>query len=176
MIRISPLSTVRLINLLMGNIPSISQGIFLYVLIGASLMTALTLGRVYCRGVCPFVALQDFLNLVPPLRSLVKIRPVKESSIENLGEIRYIVLWGIVTCAFLTRNSKVAAIEPFVFLFSLRGSVFAWAFVGVVLFWGLLYRRFWCRFFCPLGAALQLLTKLSLFRGWRRKDEDSFRV
>jgi len=176
LIKISPLSTVHFLNLLMGKIPSISQGIFLYILIGASLLTSLTLGRVYCRGVCPFGALQDFLHVVSPLRSLVRIRPVKESSIENLGDVRYVVLWGIVTSVFITGNSKVAAVEPFVFLFGLRGSVFAWVLAGVVLFWGLLYRRFWCRFFCPVGVALQLLTKLSLLRRWRVKDEDSFRV
>ncbi|MGQ9617143.1 MAG: 4Fe-4S binding protein [Spirochaetota bacterium] len=175
-IKVSPLSTVHFINLLMGNIPSKSQGILLYVLIGASVVTALILGRVYCRGVCPFGALQDFMHIVSPLSSLVKIRFMSESSIGKMGNMRFVVLWGIVAGAFLIGDSKVAAVEPFVFLFNMRGSVFAWALIGVVLFWGLFYRRFWCRFFCPVGAALQLLTILSPVRIWRLKDEDSFRI
>ncbi len=170
-LKISPLSTIHFLNLIMGNTPPLHQGIFIYSLLGAATLSAITLGRVYCRGICPFGAIQEVLHRVSPFRSLSQGLSEKMKGRKGLRIIPYLVLWILAMIAFITKDTKAASIEPYLFLFGFRGSILAWFLTGIVLFWGFFYRRFWCRIFCPVGAALDLLGKLSPFNKLRKNEK-----
>jgi hypothetical protein len=165
----SPLSTVHFLNLIMGNIPPPHEGIFLYILVGASFVSAIFLGRVYCRGICPFGALQELLHHISPLRMTASGTVTKGLDRKELRIIPYLVLWTLVMIVFITHSTKATTVEPYIFLFSFRGNILAWMLVGVVVLWGLFYKRFWCRFFCPVGAVLDLAGRLNPLKKLRKR-------
>jgi len=54
--------------------------------------------------------------------------------------------------------------EPFVTLFAAQGTKLAWGLVGFMLTLAIFYHRFWCVYFCPVGAITGLLARMSFFK------------
>ena len=61
--------------------------------------------------------------------------------------------------AFLTSNPALVAYEPFATLFGFKGTGVQWYLVSVAVIGSFLIPRFWCRFFCPVGAFLKQVLK-----------------
>jgi len=59
-------------------------------------------------------------------------------------------------------NSFYRYIEPF-WMFTLSGTLVMWCLLAVLLFATVFVRNLYCRFLCPLGAALGLLSNLAVF-------------
>lgn len=119
-------------------------------------------GRVFCGFLCPFGALQDFIDrLVPeglkrPLPSAVHDRGVL---------VKYGVLAAVVVPALAgTDFSIYPYVEPFGTVFFLSPSALLWAIAVAILIASAVIPRFYCRYACPLGASLALLSFLSLRR------------
>ena len=136
--------------------PSVSFSF--WILFGLSILTAPLLGRVYCGWICPFGALQEVTHRVVPKRGE---SPPAHRHFELL---KYVILWETTLAAVLTANLAYADYEPFMTLFARRGAPLMWLFLGSVLFFSLFRYRFWCRYFCALGAFYQMLSRSRLGR------------
>jgi hypothetical protein len=140
--------------------------VFLLV-VGVPLM-ALLFGNLYCGYVCPFGAAQELLGYVLPRR----FRPASPRDQMRLARfIKYAVLALLIVAFFLSRDRRTLAGDPLTSVFGLRSALSgwpAWMFgaIGVALFGSLFYVRFWCRYLCPVGAFLSLLSHLRLLRQW----------
>lgn len=147
----------------------------MFILWGFVAASLLLWGRgVYCGWLCPFGALQELVNEVA--RKL-KIRqwqlpfPVHE----RLWAVKYLILLGLfaVSLQSLAEAEQLAEIEPFKTAITLRfvrdwGYVaYALALVGV----SVVNRKFYCRYLCPLGAALAIPARLRLFDWLKRRRE-----
>jgi polyferredoxin len=132
----------------------------------------LFLGRgVFCGWLCPFGALQELLNEGARRLRLPQYR-VPFALHERLWPIKYLAFLGLFAVSL---NSMTAAfigaeIEPFKTAISLRFQR-EWPFVVYavgLLAAGLFIERFFCRYLCPLGAALAIPARLRMFEWLKR--------
>lgn len=121
---------------------------------------------VYCGWLCPFGALQELTNLAAR-RLGVKQIEVPHAVHERLWIIKYTLFIVILGLSFYSMAwaLRVAEVEPFKTAITMR-MIRAWPFVLfvlAVLAAGLFIERFYCRYICPLGAALAIPAKLKIF-------------
>jgi transcriptional regulator of nitric oxide reductase len=157
-----------------------SLGSFLYdpvslLLIAFTLISFFVWGRgTFCGWLCPFGALQEFLALLAR-RLHIKARRLPASLEVALERGSYVLLLALLLAAALAPQlaESLVEVEPFKTSITLgfdRSWPFvAWA-VGLLLV-SAVYFKFFCRFICPLGAAITLGGRL---RRWdwlpRRKE------
>jgi len=79
--------------------------------------------------------------------------------------VKYGLLVGLVGYYVATKDlaRPVQYAEPF-WMFSLFGTTPMWIGLGVLLTLTVFVRNLYCRFLCPVGAALGLLSNLTVFR------------
>lgn len=137
--------------------------------------TILLWGRgVFCGWLCPFGALQELIN------ELARKLKVKQYELpfavhERLWALKYIILLVLfgISLQSVSLAEKAAEIEPFKTSIML-GFHREWWFVLyalTLLFVSIFTRKVYCRYICPLGAALAIPTKLRLFDWLKRRKE-----
>lgn len=129
---------------------------------------------VYCGWLCPFGALQELLNEAAK-RLGVKQVEVPFHVQERLWAIKYTLFMLILGVSFYSMDYalKLAEAEPFKTAISMRFQR-AWPFVLfalALLAAGLFIERFYCRYLCPLGAALAIPAKMKLFDWLHRRPQ-----
>ena len=138
-------------------------------------MTILLWGRgVYCGWLCPFGAIQEIVYKIGEKLG-VHSYEFPAAVHERLWAIKYLVMLGLfgVSLQSLARAELLAEIEPFKTAFSLHFHR-EWGYVlyaaGLILI-SALNRKFYCRYICPLGAALTFPSKFKIFEWLRRRKE-----
>lgn len=129
---------------------------------------------VFCGWLCPFGALQELSNLLARRLGVPQLS-VPHAVHERLWMIKYILFMAILALSFYSMRDALilAEVEPFKTAISLR-MIRAWPFVAFVLIMlaaGLFIERFYCRYLCPLGAALSIPAKLKVFDWLHRRPQ-----
>lgn len=129
---------------------------------------------VYCGWLCPFGALQELMNEGAKRMGITQIE-VPFHVQERLWAIKYTLFMLILGMSFYSMDYalKLAEVEPFKTAISMRFER-AWPFVIFVLALlaaGLFIERFYCRYLCPLGAALAIPAKIKLFDWLHRRPQ-----
>lgn len=174
------LSVVNVFTFLQAFMSDFSWDLFLldpiiFILWAAAAVTILLWGRaVYCGWLCPFGALQELLNVVARYIKLPQIE-LPFAVHERLWAIKYLILLGLfgISLDSLALAEQLAEIEPFKTTFLLKFDR-EWPFilyVLVLLFINLFTRKFFCRYLCPLGAALSTSNSIRLFNWLKRRPE-----
>jgi polyferredoxin len=119
-------------------------------------------GRVYCGRVCAFGALTQLMDPIIPRKWRFEI-PVRIEKYANL--IKYGVLASVLAYYLLTKDvtGPIRYAEPF-WMFGLFGSTAMWIGLGALLIATLFVRNLYCRFLCPVGATLGILSNLTVFK------------
>ncbi len=117
------------------------------------LLFTLFFGRTFCASVCPLGAIQE----------LVTLRPVKVPAWADhaLSLLAYVYLGAAVLFAATGTAFVICRYDPFVGIFRLSGSVNMLVLGGCFLLVGVFIGRPYCRYLCPYGAILGLLSKVS---------------
>ena len=146
----------------------------LLIMVVFTVVTTLLWGRVFCGFTCPFGALQDVLErLVPGRLQRTLPRWVHDRALY----VKYGVLGLIVIPALLGSHvSLYQYFEPFGTVFFRSPSLFFWGIAGVFLLASVIVPRFYCRYACPLGAALAIGSLVSLKRIGRVEHCDHCKV
>ena len=127
-----------------------------------TVVTTLLVGRVFCGFLCPFGVLQDLLEKVVPRKFK---RELPRALHERLYLVKYVCLAAILLPALAgSRASIFSFFEPFGTVFFLSSSIVLWAIAGGILVASAIVPRFYCRYACPLGAALAVASTVSPFR------------
>ncbi|MDO9319068.1 MAG: 4Fe-4S binding protein [Gammaproteobacteria bacterium] len=127
-----------------------------------TVVTTLIWGRVFCSSLCPFGALQDFIARFAPKHWRIK---VPQKIHDNALYIKYGILAVILTLALTNPNISVFQyFEPFGTVFFFSPSVLLWVILLAILAGCVVVERFYCRYVCPLGAALGVMSLLSPLR------------
>jgi polyferredoxin len=155
------LSITNVLGSLTGNFPLHAESIVFSALVIFGVVTTILWGRVYCGRICAFGALTQLIDAIVPSRYQLEIPPALE---RRAGYIKYGILFGAIGYYLLTHeNGFYRYIEPF-WMFSREASTALWVGLGVLLVASIFVRNLYCRFLCPLGAALGLVSALSMFK------------
>jgi len=139
-------------------------------------LTLLLWGRgVYCGWLCPFGALQELTNQAAR-RFRVRQLEFPDVVHERLWALKYLVL--IVLFAIWLQSPvdavRYAEVEPFKTAITLRFDrewpfvLYAAGLVAVSAF----NRKFFCKYLCPLGAALSIPGRFRVFDWWLRRRKE----
>lgn len=128
----------------------------------------------FCGWLCPFGALQELLN---NLAQWLKVPQVKVpwALHERLWPIKYVIFLGLFGLSFysVALAEVFAEVEPFKTSIILKFSR-DWPYVIyalTLLSAGLFIERFFCRYLCPLGAALAIPGRIRMFEWLKRWPE-----
>ncbi len=138
-------------------------------------MSLLLWGRgIYCGWLCPFGAIQELVNEFSR-RINIKQFELPYAIHERLWAIKYIILLALfgLSLESLSLAERYAEVEPFKTTIMLKfqrewGYVF---YAALLIIISIFNRKFYCRYICPLGAALAIPARISLFDWLRRRKE-----
>ncbi len=130
------------------------------------LVFALLFGRVFCGGVCPLGMVQD-LVLLRPRRVPAKLdRVLRWIPYVYLGLAVLFAGWGLhlkIGSWNLQAGRRFIICEwdPFISIFRISGSFHILAVGAVFIIAAMFYGRPYCRWFCPYGGLLAILSRFS---------------
>jgi NosR/NirI family transcriptional regulator, nitrous oxide reductase regulator len=143
------------------NLPVFKYNLAWYLLSFFVLGSTVLWGRLYCGRICAFGALTQLMDTVVPRRLRVEV-PVKLEQRANW--IKYALLVAVLAYFVATRDVSVYRyVEPF-WMFSLFGTTPMWIGLAVLLVATVFVRNLYCRFLCPVGALLGVISKLTVFK------------
>ncbi|MFQ3262336.1 transcriptional regulator NosR [Reinekea sp.] len=174
------ISIVNVFTFLQAMMKDFSWDIFLldpiiFIMWIAVAVTGLMWGRgVFCGWLCPFGALQELINHVSRMVKIPQFE-LPWSVHERLWAIKYLILLALfgLSLQSLALAEQFAEIEPFKTTFLLKFSR-EWGYVlwaGLILVSNIFSRKTFCRYLCPLGAALSVPTNIKLFDWLKRRPE-----
>ena len=128
----------------------------------------------FCGWLCPFGALQELSNRAAKALKVPQLK-IAWSLHERLWPLKYVIFLGLfgVSLGSLTYAEVLAEVEPFKTAIVLRFMREWWfvAFAVSLLVAGLFVERFFCRYLCPLGAALAIPGRMRMFDWLKRYRE-----
>jgi NosR/NirI family nitrous oxide reductase transcriptional regulator len=147
----------------------------IFILWGSVAAALLFWGRgPYCGWLCPFGALQELISRIAKLLNIKQVT-VPWAIHERVWTFKYLIfllLFGLSLYS-LEWAERLAEVEPFKTAIILK-FVRDWPYVVfalAVLLPGIFIERFYCRYLCPLGAALAIPGRLRMFSWLKRYKE-----
>jgi len=155
------------------NLPIVKYNLAWYLLSLFVLVSTVLWGRFYCGRVCAFGALTQLMDLTVPAKLRVEVPAPLE---RRAAWIKYGLLAGVLAYFIATRDVSVYRyVEPF-WMFGLFGTTSMWIGLAVLLAATLFVRNLYCRFLCPVGAMLGLISNLTVFRIKRWSECNSCKI
>jgi polyferredoxin len=165
-----PATAAAIGGALASSLPPFAYSLAWYAFAIFTVVTTIVWGRVYCGRICAFGALTQLIDAVVPKRFQIEIPATLEA---RAGYIKYGILFAAIGLYFATKEiAFYRYIEPF-WLFTFDATPVLWVMVGVLLVASLFVRNLYCRFLCPLGAALGLISKATTVLPIKRWSECS---
>lgn len=141
------------------------------------IITVLLFRRGFCGWICPFGAIQEFLGKI----TKKKIKIPKKLDF-YLRYLKYLILIIIIVGTFITGILIFRDYDPFATFFHFGKGIF-WEIESEEFFTHLIpfiitisilvasvfIERFWCKYLCPLGAFMGILSKLGLTKISKQK-------
>ncbi|MCP5348034.1 MAG: 4Fe-4S binding protein [Gammaproteobacteria bacterium] len=142
-------------DFLLSNLP-----LLLFVIFTA--VTTLIWGRVFCSALCPFGAVQEFITRFTPKHWR---HQVSQSIHDKALYLKYLILALIIGTTLAASNVAIFQyFEPFGTFFFLKGALVLWVILFATLAACFIVPRFYCRYLCPLGALLGVVSLVSPLR------------
>lgn len=145
----------------------------IFILWGYVALTLLFWGRgVFCGWLCPFGALQELLNKLARKARLPQLRPPFGLH-ERIWPVKYVIFAALFAISLGSQRfaQMGAEIEPFktaiVLGFNHAAPFVLYAIALLAI--GLFLERFFCRYLCPLGAALAVPARMRMFEWLKRR-------
>ena len=128
----------------------------------------------FCGWLCPFGALQELTNHLGRRLGVPQLK-VPWALNERLWPLKYVIFLGLFGFSLysLAAAERLSEVEPFktaIILAFIRSWPFV-TFAAGLLVVNLFIERFFCRYMCPLGAALAIPGRLRMFDWLKRWPE-----
>ncbi len=146
------------------------------LLLVAAVVTALVFRRTFCGRICPLGYLQELFGGLGK-RAFGRRFTMPAYLDRPARLLKYLVLAIVLYFTWMTGELVIRAYDPWVAynhitspeLFTENAA--ALAVLVIVLLGSLFFDRFYCKYACPMGAFLGLISRLSVFK--IRRDEDA---
>ncbi|PKQ21348.1 MAG: 4Fe-4S ferredoxin [Actinobacteria bacterium HGW-Actinobacteria-6] len=139
------------------------------ILLVAALAVAVVFRRSFCGQICPLGFLQEMFGGLG--RRVFKKRPVMPTWLDRPARyLKYVVLVVFIGLAWTTADLAIRPYDPWVAYMHLTSAeVFAEFSIGFAVLvaavvGSFVYDRFFCKYLCPMGATLGLISKFSIFK------------
>jgi polyferredoxin len=155
------ISIVNVFGLIQWNLPIFKYNVAWYLFAAFTLASTVLWGRLYCGRICAYGALTQLMDMVVP----AKLRVDPPEWLERRAAwLKYAIL-ALAVGYFLTTDdmSVYRYVEPF-WMFGLSETATMWIALAGLLTATMFVRNLYCRFLCPVGAALGILSNLTVFR------------
>ena len=160
-VRSQLITVVNIFALTKWNLPSFRQNLPWYLFAIFTVVTTVLWGRLYCGRICAFGSMTQLLDKIVPARLRFEVPRRLE---QRASMIKYVLLGAVVLYFLITNDILIYRyVEPF-WMFSRQASTGMWIGLGVLLVATIFVRNLYCRFLCPVGAFLGLLSNLTVFR------------
>ncbi len=167
------ISIVNIFGVIDWNLPIVKYNLVWYVFAIFTVVSTVLWGRLYCGRICAYGAFTQLMDAALPK----KLRVEPPAWIERRAAwVKYGILASVVAYFVATKNLSVYRyVEPF-WMFGLSETTGMWIGLGVLLVATVFVRNLYCRFLCPVGAALGLLSNLTVFRIKRWSECNSCKI
>jgi hypothetical protein len=155
------ISVTNLFALVDGNLPVARHNLAFYLFVTFTMASTILWGRLYCGRVCAFGALTQLMDAVLPRRLRLNIPRAIE---RRAAWIKFGLLAATLAYFVATRDTMIYRyVEPF-WMFGMFATTPLWIGLGVLLVATVFVRNLYCRFLCPVGATLGLISYLTVWR------------
>jgi polyferredoxin len=155
------ISVTNIFALVDWNLPGFRHNLAWYLFAIFTVVSTVLWGRIYCGRICAFGAFTQLMDATLPKRFRVEPPAWLE---RRAAWIKYGLLVAVLAYYLVSRNLSVYRyVEPF-WMFGLSESTGLWIGLGVLLLATAVVRNLYCRFLCPVGALLGVLSNLTVFR------------
>jgi NosR/NirI family nitrous oxide reductase transcriptional regulator len=167
------ISITNIFSVLDWNWPIFKYSLAWYLFFGFTVVSTILWGRLYCGRVCAYGALTQTLDAILPARWRVE---VPRSIEKRAAWIKFGILGGVIAYYLVTHNLLIYQYtEPF-WMFGVAGTPIMWTLLAILLAATLFVRNLYCRFLCPVGATLGLLSYATVFRIKRWSECNTCRI
>ncbi len=155
------ISVTNIFSVLDWSLPPFKHNLAFYGFAVFTIVSTVLWGRLYCGRVCAFGAFTQLMDAILPRRWRINV----PRAIERRAAWIKFGLLGVTIAYFLTTNDVniYRFVEPF-WMFGLFETTPMWIGLGVLLLATVFVRNLYCRFLCPVGATLGLLSYLTVFK------------
>jgi uncharacterized protein with FMN-binding domain/Pyruvate/2-oxoacid:ferredoxin oxidoreductase delta subunit len=134
----------------------------------AVVVVSVLIGRFFCGWLCAFGTFNDFIYLVSRKVFKKKVK-IPQAIDEKLKYVKYIVLLGIIIFIWSMDKTPENSINPwdaFAQLPQIKSMAFqipiAFILLALITVGAMFIERFFCRYLCPLGAILAVVSKFKI--------------
>lgn len=139
-----------------------------FILMGIVLVLTLLFGRVFCSHLCPLGAIQEWMRKIGRKLGVKRDLELPEYIDKYARYLKYVILFAIIYFSYRAGDLVFRAYDPYNALMHLGEEfdekVFGYSILGILIFVSLFAKNWWCRYFCPLGAGLGIIRKISPFK------------
>ena len=143
--------------------PPVAHNLAWYLFAGVTLLSTVLWGRFYCGRVCAYGAFTQLMDAVAA--EAAGGSTCRKRLEARAGWIKFGILASVLAYYAVTHNTMVYRyVEPFWMFGRSETSPLLWAGLGVLLVATVFVRNLYCRFLCPLGATIGLVSLATVFR------------
>jgi len=155
----------------------LSTNLLNFSILGGTLAVSLVAGRAFCGWMCPLGAVQEGLEKLGRRlggeKRHIRGKPAKTRFPMQLQDwvdrplryAKYLILALIILFSAFAVYPPLYHFCPVRAVFSFKlTSGLLWSVLAIFIITSLMVERVWCKYLCPLGAALAIFNKLSPFR------------
>jgi NosR/NirI family nitrous oxide reductase transcriptional regulator len=167
------ISITNIFSVLDWSLPVVKHNLAWYLFAIFTLVSTVLWGRLYCGRVCAFGAFTQLVDAVLPAAWRVNVPKALE---KRAAWIKFGVLAATIAYFLATSDMMIYRyVVPF-WMFGLFETTPMWIGLGVLLVSTVFVRNLYCRFLCPVGATLGLLSYLTVFRIERWSECNTCRI
>jgi len=137
------------------------------VVLAAVILVTFLSRRAFCGWICPFGTLQEWLARLGR-KVIGRVTEPPAWLDRRLRYLKYGVLAIVVGASWYIGTLVLRRYDPYLAAFDFGASLNelwpGYAMLGIVVLGSLFVERFWCRYACPLGALLGILSKAGIMK------------
>jgi polyferredoxin len=138
-----------------------------FIIFFAVVIMTFFFGRVFCGFFCPLGALQEWIRAIGRKIGIRKEYELPPQIDRILRYLKYVILFILIYFTYRYSDLVFRTYDPYNALMHLGYEIEekwpGYLILGIVLVSSLFVKSLWCRYFCPLGAILGIIRKISPF-------------